>query len=280
VSWIESPVMLEPIATLIILVTCALLLQWRVGRQSQSFVSSRYAQLEYCVTLIQNMQKHRGLGGQSAQAAVRQREQLAFQLDRQWQDWTQIFADPSSPARETVPEWILSWAQLRQNPADFDGHCALIDRLLTTLALVERIQPERTQVVCRPSAALGLAERCRDVEDLARLRGLAVRAAGHTRCPIELEVPLRYLWQRVSLASWQDSAITLALREIQQQLLDATKTAIAPARCFELLTPSIDRALDELRRLCETKTAVAQSPPSVILPSEQMRSWREARTKI
>ena len=274
-SWIDPPVMFEPIATLIILVTCALLLQWRAGRQSQSFVSARNAQLEYCVTLIQNVQKHRGLGGQSAQPAVRQREQLAFQLDRQWQGWTQIFSDHALLKRESTPEWLLSWPQLRQTPADFDGHCALIDRLLTILALVERTQFHTS----RHPTALKLAERCRDVEDLARLRGLAVRAAAHARCPIELEVPLRYLWQRVNLASWQDSAITLALREIQQQLLDATKTSIAPARCFELLTPSIDRALDELRRLSETKTAIPVNPTSAVLPSEQLRSWREARIR-
>lgn len=265
---------IEPLLTLCALVMCALLLQWRVGRHSQNLVSSRNTQLEYCVTLIQNMQKHRGLGGQSALAAVRQREQLAFQLDRQWQDWTQIFAGQSSAAA-SAPEWVLSWPQLRQTPADFDAHCALIDRLLTTLALVERTQP-----ASQSSTALRLTERCRDVEDLARLRGLSVRAAGHPRCPIELEVPLRYLWQRVNLASWQDSAITLALREIQQQLLDATRTVITPARCFELLTPSIDRALDELRQMSETKTAVVQSSASVVLPSDQMRSWREARTKI
>src|SRR5690606_14219887 len=82
-------------------------------------------------------------------------------------------------------------------------------------------------------------------------------AANHTHCPIEFAVPLRYLCQRVAAGDLQkqDSAIRMALQEIENKLLQSARVELTSARCFELLTPSIDRALDAFRQSFTEKSA-------------------------
>lgn len=250
------------------LTTAALLIgagfarDFRVHRQRRRQAQDCARQLEYILTLIQGVQKHRGLSGQSDAPALRQREQLAHQLGRQWSNWREVMRHDNGYAN-------AAWQALRAQPTDFQAHCQLIDELLVALALLERALLAGQKKSANETMVL--TERCREIEDLGRVRGLSVRAARHLHCPIEMAVPLRYLCMRLQAGTLQrsDPAIAMALREIQQDLLDAQRVAIAPSRCFDLLTPSIDRALTELRQALPTERA--STPPSRIAGAREVR---------
>lgn len=244
-----------PMIVVVSLFAAGALLGWSQRRQARVVAARLASELSDLLDLIQGVQKHRGLSGQSAHAALRQREQIAAQLDTQWQGG----ADASHPDLRAT---LSGWRALRTTPSDFDAHCHLIDRLLVLLALRER------QLCALVNIPLQIAERCREIEDLGRVRGLAVRASRHAHCPIDMEVPLRYLNQRLAGGQLQaaDTAIGLALREIRAHLLDAPRVAISPDRCFDLLTPCIDRALDALR----------DSLPSLDGRARRVRSVRAA----
>lgn len=252
----EIMIWLPAVLTALFLLGLGVVLDLRTSKRRERLRRTLAEQLEYVLTLIQGVQKHRGLGGQTSAAAQRQREQLALQLDRQWSDWRAVLhTDINPPATGST---FISWQDLRATPTDFNRHCRMIDQLLVVLELLERVLLglHRQQT---PRPELVLTSRCREIEDLGRVRGLSVRAARHQKCPIEMEVPLRYLCQRLAAGTLQasDPAIGMALREIQQKLLDAARVTVDPERCFELLTPSVDRALDNLR----TALPVA-SPPA------------------
>lgn len=263
-NWI-APMLTIPLLTLLALMGLSYLLSAARQRDSRHRTKIMSAQMEHTLTLIQNLQKHRGLGVQQSAAAQRQREQVIAQVESEWKALMQ--------SMEGLPHALTylyagtgnarqRWASLRAEPADFDGHCGLIDQLLTILALLERASIKTAS----PVIALSVTTRCRDVEDLARLRGLAARAGGAERCPIYLEVPLRFLCQRVAAAgqTLPDAAVNLALKEIQQKLLDSVRVQITSARCFELLTPSIDRRLDELRQSFHAQGTVGLERASVV----------------
>lgn len=227
---------LAAVITIGLLMGISVYMRWHLQRSKAQSAQLCIRSLERVFTLLQLLQKHRGLGAQQSGHTVLQREQIAYELDRQWANWAQQFPD--------MKNLQSSWADLKASPSDFTGHCQLIDQLLGIIAVLER----RTEALQqhRPEA---VAERCRGLEDLARLRGLSSRAANESHCPIELEVPLRYLCRRLSQTEFNrgEAAVKMAISEIYQRLLDAQYVSITAARCFELLTPIIDTALNDVR---------------------------------
>ena len=222
--------------TIVLLISISIYMQWHLRRCKAQAAQLCIRSLERVFTLLQLLQKHRGLGAQQGGQTVLQREQIAYELDRQWANWAQQFPD--------MKNLQTAWTDLKASPSDFTGHCQLIDQLLGIIAVLER-----RIAILQQQRAGAVAERCRGLEDLARLRGLASRAANESRCPIELEVPLRYLCRRLSQTDFNrsDAAVKSAIGEIRQRLLDAQYVSITAARCFEMLTPIIDAALNDVR---------------------------------
>jgi hypothetical protein len=221
-------------ATALALPALSQLLALTTQRRQQQQCVQAVATLDYLLTMFQQLQRHRALGGRSDHDGRHQRARLASELDLLWRDWPHHFPDECDlPA---------AWPALRANAADFDGHCRLIERLLAAIALVE----QRTG-----SSDCCIAARCRVVEELGQLRGLSVRASapsatGETaHCPVQLEVPIRYLCQRLAGGG---PAQSNALRAIEQRLLARCGDPLTPADCFALLTPLIDRTLESVRR--------------------------------
>lgn len=189
------------------------------------------------LALIQLLQKHRGLGSQQSGIAVAQRTQIAREIDYRWRGWAEHLGNLNYLQEQ--------WAQLKNKPADFDGHSRVIKDLLGFIEILAlRVNGSALDL------RLAFAERCRTLEDLARLRGLCARAANYPQCPIELKVTLKYLCKNLQSADLllNNTALRAALNEINQQMLDAYHTTISATRCFELLTPIIDAALDDLRK--------------------------------
>jgi len=189
--------------------------------------------LQLALELLQNLQKHRGLGPLNDAQSLRQRAAIAQQLDQLWQRW------PSAERR--LPALAAAWPTLRGQPADFNGHCQLIEQLLEAIQLLElRLGEQQAQV------STGLAEACRALEDLGRLRALAVRAANHQRCPLELQIQMRYLCQRLAGPACEQR-IREVIGRLERELIGAPKVRLAPMDCFALLTPIIDERLQGLR---------------------------------
>ncbi|MBU3054607.1 hypothetical protein [Pseudomonas indica] len=189
--------------------------------------------LQLALELLQNLQKHRGLGSQNDDIGRRQREAIAAQLDELWQRWPAEALD--------LPEIADAWPRLRVKPQDFNAHNQLIECLLGAIHLLELRLGERNGQI-----TAGLGEACRSLEDLARLRGLAVRAANHSRCPLELQIQMRYLCQRLAGPSCE-SRIRDIVARLDSELIAAPQVRLAPADCFALLTPIIDERLQGLR---------------------------------
>lgn len=189
--------------------------------------------LQLALELLQYVQKHRGLGALDDGQSRQQRAAIAQQLDRLWQRWP--------AAEQRLPPLATAWPALRGQPADFNGHCQLIERLLEAIHLLELRLGEH-----HGPATAGLADACRGLEDLGRLRALAVRAAGHARCPLELQIQMRYLCQRLSAASCE-RRIQAVIERLDLELIGASRVRLAPTDCFALLTPIIDERLQGLR---------------------------------
>jgi hypothetical protein len=189
--------------------------------------------LQLALELLQNLQKHRGLGPLKDAQSQDQRAAIARQLDRLWQGW------PSAAQR--LPELGTSWPALRAQPADFNGHCQLIEQLLEAIQLLElRLGEHHAQ------ATAGISEACRSLEDLGRLRAFSVRAANHPRCPLELQIQMRYLCQRLAGPSCEQQIRTV-IERLDRELIGAAQIRLAPMDCFALLTPIIDERLQGLR---------------------------------
>ncbi|WP_369959721.1 hypothetical protein [Pseudomonas benzenivorans] len=182
--------------------------------------------LQRSLELLQTLQQHRGLGAQQDIASTSQRNALARRLDRLWLNWP-------GPSLQLAP-LQQDWPQLRRKPADFAAHCRVIEALL---GVIEQLE-ERLCLEAGPPLR-GLGQACRVLEDLARLRGLAMRAANYQRCPSGLQVQLRHLCQRLAEPGHGEPLHGL-LRRLEQELIEAPQARLSPSDCFALLTPLID----------------------------------------
>ncbi len=188
--------------------------------------------LQHSLEILQFVQKHRGLGGQPDAAAAAQRLEVASHIDRLWQEWK---GDENRPAMRAL------WQQIRQNPADFEPHCILIEQLLESIHVLElRLVFQGNRQVS------GLCEACRALEDLGRLRGLAVRAANFEKCPLDMQIQMRYLCLRLTDPISGDSLHNL-IEHLECNLIDAPRVSLAPAECYALITPIIDERLQGIR---------------------------------
>ncbi|WP_257604425.1 hypothetical protein [Pseudomonas sp. UMAB-08] len=179
------------------------------------------------IDLLQGLQQHRGLGGQTTSEARQRCQALGSSLDHRWKEW------PYAEQRQ-------NWQALRRAPADFDGHCRLLQDLLGT---IQHLELHRCALNLEPPS---IAERCWELEDLGRLRGLSVRAAAHRTCPLEMLIQLQYLHER--LLRHAPRSLHSALDQLQRCLIGTQIVSIAPAECYALLTPLLDERLDAIRR--------------------------------
>lgn len=198
------------------------------GKQADADIVRR------CLDLLQALQKHRGLGAQQDADGVAQRNALAHQLDGLWLGW--------SDTDLQLPPLQQHWPRLRRNPADFDAHCRLIEALL---GVIEQFEDRLYRHHHHPCVR-GLGESCRSLEDLARLRGLTVRAANYQRCPPGLQMQLRFLCNRL-LDQEQDPHLLALLERLQSDLIEAPRIRLTPGECFALLTPLIEQRLLGIR---------------------------------
>lgn len=185
--------------------------------------------LQVGLDLLQGIQQHRGLGGQDSREAQERRTALQQRLKPLWQQW----ADDVQ---------YRCWQEVRQTPANLEAHCQLIEALLQRWRLLElRL---RSLHPTRPS----LVERCQAIENLGLIRGLGVRAARHPRCPLELQVRLKYLCEQLHNGP-VEPALVQTLERLRSELLEAPHIRLTPEACYALLTPLIDARLEALRPL-------------------------------
>lgn len=181
--------------------------------------------------IFQLLQKHRGLGGQRDAAAAAQQHEIATRLDRLWQ----VRKAENRPAMRAL------WQQIRQHPTEFEPHCILIEQLLDSIHVLEL----RLAYLGNRQVA-GLCEACRALEDLGRLRGLAVRAANFERCPLEMQIQMRDLCQRLA-DPLGGQTLSELIDHLERNLIDAPRISLAPTECYALITPVIDDRLQGIR---------------------------------
>lgn len=225
-----SPELLFALALGAALVVLGQLLTRRASQLHRATLDELQGQcLQRSLELLRALQKHRGLGAQYDVVSVSQRNALARQLDQLWLNWP-------GESLELAP-LHQEWPRLRMKPADFDAHSQVIAELLQVI--------EQLETRLQHSSIRGLAQACRNLEDLARLRGLAVRAANYDRCPPVLQEQMRTLCLQIA-ASDGDQQLQALLQRLSADLIEAQTTRIGPADCFALLTPVIEQRLQNL----------------------------------
>lgn len=188
--------------------------------------------LQQALEVLQLLQKHRGLGGQRDAEASAQRIAVADRLVQLWEDWK---GDENRPAMRAL------WQQVRQNPVDFEPHCILIEQVLGSIHVLE------LRLTCQGNPQVtGICEACRALEDLGRLRGLAVRAANFETCPLNMQIQMRQLCQRLA-DPIGGKTLTNLIEHLERNLIDAPRISLAPAECYALITPIIDERLQGIR---------------------------------
>ncbi|WP_313089543.1 hypothetical protein [Pseudomonas sp.] len=201
-------------------------------RHRQRISTTDVQALRCALDVLQFVQKHRGLGGQRDSAANAQRLEVAGRLDRLWQQWQ---------GAENCPALRMQWQGIRQHPAEFEPHCVLIEQVLESIQVLEL----RLAFQGNPRVS-GISEACRALEDLGRLRGLAVRAAQFEQCPLEMQVQMRYLCQRLA-DPLGGSSLGKLIAHLEHHLINAARVSLAPAECYALITPVIDERLQGIR---------------------------------
>ena len=121
------------------------------------------------------------------------------------------------------------WAQLRDTPADFDGHSRLIDSLI---AAIDEREP--------------LGQACRTLEDVARLRGLCVLASNQGGCTPGLQARLMSLCRR--LGGDPDVELKRLIGKLERGVIHAQQPRLSPPQCFALITPLIDARLRSIQQ--------------------------------
>ena len=201
--------------------------------------------LQRAIDLLQNLQKHRGLGAQQDLHCTSQRNALARQLDQLWLNWP-------GPSLNLAP-LQQDWPRLRRNPADFAAHCEVIDGLLAVIATLETRLHQAGNV-----HAEGIAQACHGLENLARLRGLSMRAANYSQSPPSLKRQIQQLCLQLEQAP-AGTALQQVLQRLEHALIDNRDVRLAPHECFALLTPLIDEYIQQVRASLQT-TFAAQAP--------------------
>ncbi|WP_372866439.1 hypothetical protein [Pseudomonas sp.] len=210
-------------------------------RHQQALGHLQNATLLRAIELLQTLQQHRGLGAQQDIVSVSRRNALARQLDQLWLNWP-------GPSLQ-LPPLQQDWPQLRRNPADFEAHSRMLEALLRVIEQLE----ERLSLNDSP-ALHGLGPALRRLEDLARLRGLAMRAANYNHCPAGLQLQMRELCQQLDDPARTEPLHGL-LQRLQRELIEPPQVCLAPNDLFALLTPLIDARLNDLRHTLERRIA-------------------------
>ena len=104
-----------------------------------------------------------------------------------------------------------------------------------------------TQAVITVPAYFDDAQRTA-TKEAGQIAGLAVRGAQQERCPLPLQVQMRYLSQRLQPSASRQLELGSALQQLQRELIEPARVAISPAACFALLTPLIDARLGNLQQ--------------------------------
>ncbi|GLZ86952.1 hypothetical protein Pres01_30030 [Metapseudomonas resinovorans] len=218
---------LPTLAVLAALATFCMVL-WLADRRRQFRKREEIgATLQLGLVLMQGVQRHRALGAQASVEAVHHRRKLEAELEHSWRAWT-------------VSEHYRTWQGLLRTPEDFDGHCRLLEQLL---AHIQQLDLQRCHLLALTPE---VAERCWQVEELGRLRGLSIRAAAPEHCPLELRIQLQYLHDR--LLKDADGPLRNALGRVSNELLGVQRTTLQPADLYALLTPLIDARIEAIQR--------------------------------
>lgn len=218
-------------------------------RHQQHLNELQAALLQRAIDLLQNLQKHRGLGAQQDLPSTSQRNALARQLDQLWLNWP-------GPSLQLAP-LQQDWPRLRRKPADFAAHCKVIDGLLQVIATLETRLHQAGN-----SHVQGIAQACHGLENLARLRGLSVRAANYSQCPPSLKLQIQQLCLQLE-QSPAGTSLQQVLQRLEHELIDSREVRLAPHECFAMLTPLIDEYAQRLRvplQMAFSAQAPAQQP--------------------
>lgn len=217
---------LPALAVLAALVASCLVLQLADRRRQFHQQEELRDMLQLGLVLMQGVQRHRALGAQTSAEALHSRRKLEAELEHAWRAW------PETGDYRT-------WQDLLRTPEDFDGHCRLLEKLL---AHIQHLDLQRCHLL---KLTPEVAERCWQVEELGRLRGLSVRVAAQQHCPLELRIQLQYLHDR--LLKDADASLRNALGRLSHDLLGVQRTTLQPAELYALLTPLIDARIEAIQ---------------------------------
>jgi len=100
------------------------------------------------------------------------------------------------------------------------------------------------------------ARACRELEDVARLRGLCVVASNQGGCTPALQKRLKALCRR--MATDTDMELKRLVGKLERSVIHAAQPRLSPPECFALVTPFIDARLQLIQQRLQHSGAQAQ----------------------
>ena len=224
-------------------IACALLLLGRYlngmasAQHSRRVASLRLLAVQEDLEILRLLQQHRGLGALSDVAAVTLRSALAANLTQRLQQRAAL------PDAYSISE---AWLALRETPTDFESHSVLIETVIDSLAQRVSLNHEGARI----------AQACRELEDVARLRGLCVIASLQGGCTPALQGRLEGLCRRIG--SGVDMELKRLVGKLERSVVHSAQPRLSPPECFALVTPLIDARLQRIQQRLQHRAAQAQ----------------------
>jgi hypothetical protein len=224
-------------------IACALLL---LGRYLNGMASTQYSRrvaglrllaVHAALEILRLLQQHRGLGALSDVAALTLRSAIAANLTQRLQQ------------RAGLPDSYLlteAWLTLRETPTDFESHSVLIETVIDSLAQRAWLNHEGATV----------AQTCRELEAVARLRGLCVIASMQGGCTPAMQGRLEMLCRRIG--SGVDMELKRLVGKLERNVVHSAQPRLSPPECFALVTPLIDARLQLIQQRLQHSAAQAQ----------------------
>ena len=242
------------IGLIALIISANLYNKFRLQRKNHAKLQKGIYQLSLLLSLIQNLQRHRGVCANLDPNNRQQQQRLSAEINSIWDS----LISPEYDGNQTrLHIQKRNWEALAAQPENsFMPHCQLIEMLLNELNVIaDTCSLTSTQTNINHSELWqNLLERPMFAESLGKLRALGNKAASLGYCPADIRVQLHYQLQCLANNS-MDSRTCIEIKSlIEKEILEPEKIHIEPRVYFQRMTQAIDAQIQiTLEHLNELK---------------------------
>lgn len=209
------------------------------------------AQLTDILSLIQRLQRHRGLCANLSNGNRAEQQQLSHEINQLWQP----LLDASYGGNvKRVNVQHNNWRKIESQPLNsFMAHCDLIEKLLHELTVIADTCSLTADNNNHDTEELwqNLLQRPHFAETLGRLRALGTKAAASGQCSADVRVQLQYQLQNLDKETIDRKNDQPIKAMVNDEILSPDKIVIDSRVYFNNLTQAIDNQIQITREYLE-----------------------------